>query len=132
MSKPYVRPMPRTWWLRTGAYRLFMLREISSVFIALFGLELVCLLARVAYAPDHTTRIARVQEFLAALHAPGWIFFHGVTLCFALLHTITWFNLTPKVMVVWIGEERLPGGLIAGANYALWLVVSAFIWWTVV
>jgi hypothetical protein len=33
--------------------------------------------------------------------------------------------LTPKVLVIWRGEDKLPGFLIAGAHYAGWLAVSA-------
>ena len=35
-SKLYYPKMPATWWLRKPRYFLFMLRELSSVFIAIF------------------------------------------------------------------------------------------------
>ena len=44
-------------------------------------------------------------------------------------HAVTWFNLAPKAMVVEVGGRRLPGALIAGANYAAWAVVSAVLAW---
>ena len=125
MTKPYVRPVPATWWLQRGSYVLFMLRELSSVFVALYVLELLCLVLRVREGP------AAVAQFFGALRAPVWILFHAVALAFALLHSITWFNLTPKVMVVRRGEEKVPGALIAAANYMAWAVVSGLLWWIV-
>ncbi|MGH9783716.1 MAG: fumarate reductase subunit C, partial [Terriglobia bacterium] len=32
--KPYVRPISAGWWLKRSSYLLFMLRELSSVFVA--------------------------------------------------------------------------------------------------
>ncbi len=44
-----------------------------------------------------------------------------------LYHSITWINLTPMVLVVWRGEERVSPLLIAGAHYALWAIISIVI-----
>ncbi len=46
-----------------------------------------------------------------------------------LYHSITWFNLTPKVFVLWRGEERVSPILIAGANYVAWIIASAAVLW---
>jgi fumarate reductase subunit C len=48
-----------------------------------------------------------------------------VALLFVLFHSITWFNLAPKAMVVRWKGHRVPDGLVAGANYAAWLALSA-------
>ena len=50
-----------------------------------------------------------------------------IAFCFAVYHSITWFNLTPKAMVFWNGEEKVSPALIAGANYFAWLVISAVV-----
>ena len=41
-AKLYRPKMSTTWWLRKKSYFLFMLRELSSVFIALFLLVYLC------------------------------------------------------------------------------------------
>ena len=46
---------------------------------------------------------------------------------FVLFHAITWFNLTPKAMVVRLGGKRVPDWVILGSNYAAWLVLSALV-----
>ena len=48
-----------------------------------------------------------------------------LALLFVLLHSVTWFNLAPKAMVVRLKGKRMPDALVAGANYAAWLVLSA-------
>ena len=124
MTKMYQRSMAKTWWLKNPNYTKFMIRELTSVFVALY---LVSLLYVVSTLPQGGPEA--MEEYLERLASPGWIAFHGVTLAFALYHTITWFNLTPKVMVVWRGEEKVPGWVLAGGNYVAWVVVSAaFVW----
>jgi fumarate reductase subunit C len=54
---------------------------------------------------------------------------HLVGLAMVLFHTITWINLTPKVLVLWRGEERVSPALIAASNYLAWLVVSGVVAW---
>ena len=125
MSKPYTPTMPRDWWNKNSAYRLFMLRELSSVFVALFLLELLCFVSRVGQGREAT------EQFIASLRHPLYLLFHVVVLAFALLHSITWFNLTPKVMVIRRGEERVPDVLVAGSNYIACLGVSLLLWWIV-
>ena len=50
----------------------------------------------------------------------------------AVYHSITWFNTTPEVMPVRIGEERVPKLLVAiGMGYGPWILVSALIIWGV-
>ena len=70
-------------------------------------------------------------DFMAALKSPISVALHLITLIFVLYHTITWFNLTPKILVLYRGEERIPQGLVAGTFYAGWVVVSAIVVWLV-
>jgi fumarate reductase subunit C len=74
---------------------------------------------------------AAYEPFLESLKSPLAILFHVVALAFALFHTVTWFNLTPKALTFWIGEERLPPAAIIAPNYLAWIVVSAIIGWFV-
>ncbi len=124
--KPYIRPMSATWWLQRGTYFFFMLRELSSVFIAAYLVIFLVMIHRLSKGPD------AYGAFLQGLKSPLAILFHVVALAFALLHTITWFNLTPKALAIHIGEERLRPELIVIPNYVAWIVVSAIIGWFVV
>lgn len=117
----YYPKLPATWWLRRPNYVAFMLRELSSVFIAIF---LVVLLVQINELPRGPAAFAAFQ---AKLRSPGWVLFHLVALAFALYHSITWFNLTGVVQVVRVGEHQVPPRLVAGANYVAWAVVSLVI-----
>ena len=126
MSEPYRRPISSTtWWLSKRNYVLFMLRELTSVLIAAFLVVYLIQLAQLAQGAEAYT------AFLDRLASPGWIVFHLLVLIAALYHTITFFNLTPKIIVVRRGEESVPPVLIAGSHYAAWLVTSVVIMWIV-
>ena len=123
--KPYVRPMPATWWLKRGAYFFFMLREFTSVFIAAYLVLFLVMIERVSQGQ------AAYDSFMEGLKSPLSIIFHVVALAFALFHTITWFHLTPKAMAVRIGEERVKPAMIIAPNYVAWIAISAFVAWFV-
>jgi fumarate reductase subunit C len=54
-----------------------------------------------------------------------------VTFAFLVYHAVTWFQLTPKAVVVRLGGRRLPAAAIAASAYSGWIVVSAFITWLI-
>ena len=120
-SKEYIRPMPATWWLKRKTYFLFMVRELTCVFVGGYAL-LLLLLAK--YRDDP-------QAFAGLLDSPLLIALQLIALPMILYHSVTWINLTPKVMVLWRGEERVSPMLIAGVNYVAWLLVSVLILWIV-
>lgn len=124
--KLYERPMSATWWMHQKHYLLFMLREVSSVFIAVYLVMFLVMIHRVI-AQDQ----AGYETFLEGLQSPLAILFHLVALAFALLHTITWFQLTPKAVAIWQGEKRVPPALIIFPNYVAWAIVSVVIGWLV-
>jgi fumarate reductase subunit C len=118
------RPRVSTyWWVARWAYLKFILREISSVFVAwvvVVTLLQVRALTRgpVAYAEFQTWL---VNPFIMALNA--------ISAFFILFHVVTWFNLTPKAMVVRMRGKRLPGVAVAAPNYVVWVLVSAAVAW---
>jgi fumarate reductase subunit C len=122
---PYRRPMPALWWLRQRAYFLFMLRELSSVVIAVYLVLLLLMVNRLAAGPQS------YDAYLRWLATPGMVLFHVVALAAALFHTVTWFNLTPNVLVVRVGERRIPAAIVAGANYVAWIAVTIVLAWIV-
>ena len=125
MSKPYVREISKTWWLKRRPYTLFMLRELSAVFVAAYAVLLLVLLYKFRQGS------VAFDGFLDLLKSPVSLVLHGVAFLFVLLHTITWFNLTPRALVIQIGEGRVPDVLVAGVNYVAWILVSAVVAWII-
>lgn len=111
------------WWLQRGSYLAFILRELSSIFVAWF---VVCLLLLVRAIGQGA---AGYQQFLDWSRHPVVLALNLVSLLFIVFHAITWFNLAPQAMVVRLGRKPVPGLLIAASNYAAWAAVSAFIVW---
>jgi len=117
-SKEYIRPMPANWWMMKKAYVLFIVRELTCVFVGGYALFLLVLVSR-AGDPDAFAELLINFPLLIALQI--------IALPMLLYHSITWINLTPKVMVVWRGEERVSPLLIAGVNYVAWAIISIVI-----
>jgi fumarate reductase subunit C len=111
--------MPATWWLKRGPYILFIARELSSVFVAAYALVLLVGIHRLRQGE------AAWSAFAEWLRSPLAIAFHVVALGAALLHSVTFFNLSPRALVVRLGEWRAPDWMVAGAHYAGWVAVSA-------
>ena len=125
--KPYIRPVSDiTWWLAQPRYIRYMAREVSCVFIGAYTGVIVIGLVRLSQGA------AAWNAFLEALNSPVSIAFHLLAFAFALYHSTTWFNVTPKAMPLRLGDTRVPGGIIVGAHYAVWVLVSALIWYLVV
>lgn len=121
-TKEYVRPMKWTWWLSHPAYTKFMIRELSAVFIAAYCVFLLVLQYRAAHAIDE---MEVFQSFLEnTLRTPLSIVLHAIALLFALVNTISFLHLTPRVLVAYRGEERVPDGVIVGVHYLLFFLVS--------
>lgn len=112
------------WWTRNQHYTIYMLRELSSVFIALWSVRFLAQLNRLRRGDA-----AAYERSVEAQRNPGWIVFDVVTLLFALLHAVTWFQLTGVVMSgmarkVRLGSFRLSGREIAAGSFASWAAAS--------
>lgn len=121
--RPYHRPLPLLWWLRTPAYVRFVVRELTSVFIAVYLILLLVLVQRIAAGP------AAYEAYLRWLGSPALLGFHLLALAAAVYHTVTWLNLAPLAVVVRVGGRRVPAAAIVAVNLAAWLVISIIVGW---
>ena len=119
----YRRRMSVWWWLKNRAYSMFVLRELTSVFVAFFATLYLWQLRALAAGPDAYAR------FVARLKTPLFLTVDTVALVFVLFHTISWFNLTPTAMVVRMKGKRVPDRIVAGSNYVVWVLLSGIVAW---
>jgi fumarate reductase subunit C len=120
------RPRMSTWWwTRKRTYVVFVMRELSSVFIAWFVAYLLLFLYAVGQSE------AAYLRFLDRADAPWVIALNVVALVFVLLHTVTWFSLTPQAMEVRIEGRKVPSFHIIAGQYTGLVVVSLFVLWLV-
>jgi fumarate reductase subunit C len=147
----YRQPVSRLWWIKKRTYFLFVMRELSSVFVAWFAVFLMIMIVAIGRGE------ASYQDFLTWAASPVVVAVNVLALAFLVLHTVTWFALTPQAMevriggrpvprvkevwvagklvpaatVVRVGGRRVPAGMIIASQYAGLAVVSAFIAWLV-
>lgn len=122
----WYRPrVSRFWWLRRRSYLLFVIRELSSVFVAWFVVFLL-LLVRAVSQGEH-----EYQRFLDLSATPWLLALNVVALFFVVFHTITWFNLAPQAIVVRLRGRRVPGRWILILHYLAWAVLSAVAAWVI-
>ena len=122
----YQRRMGVFWWVHKRSYFLFVMRELSSLFVAWFVIYLLMFIAAVGGGAE------KYDAFLDRASSPLFLVVNAVALAVLVLHTITWFALTPQAMVLNLGGRRVPGVLIVAAQYVALAAVSAFIYWLVV
>lgn len=122
----YVRPMTG-WWLMNPFYVRYMVRESTSIFVALYAFILLAGLSSLAEGE------AAWNAWLASLATPAAVSFHLLALAAALYHTVTWFKVSPKVAPpIFIGAKRLPDVVITSAQYviaaAVYLILFVVAW----
>ena len=120
------RPRVSTWWwTRKRTYFVFVMRELSSIFIAWFVVYLLLFIYAVGQSE------AAYRRFLDWAGSPWVIALNVVALAFVLLHTVTWFSLTPQAMAVRMMGRRVPAWQIVAGQYGGLAVVSGFLFWLV-
>jgi fumarate reductase subunit C len=120
----WYRPRVSTyWWIWRWAYLKFILRELSSVFVAYFVVLTLFLLRALGRGPE---AYARFEE---RLKAPILIALSALAFFFVLFHALTWFHLAPKAMALRMRGKRVPDFLIVLPNYVAWLGISAVVAW---
>jgi len=122
-TKGYRVRVSTYWWLGRWAYLKFILREISSVFVAWFVLLIILQIRALGKGPEAW---AAMEEFMKN---PLVIGLNLISFLFVVFHAVTWFNLAPKAMAVRMGGKRVPNIMISGPNYIAWIVVSAVVAW---
>jgi fumarate reductase subunit C len=111
------------WWLGQRQYLKFIIREISSVFVATFVVEMLFLFYALQQGPQAYARL------MATMRSPLLVLLNLVSFFFVVFHTITWFNLAPHAMKVNVAGRRVPDIALTAPNYLGWIVVSATLAW---
>ena len=114
------------WWAERRSYLVFILRELSSVFVAWFAVFLLLLVRAVSQGREEYV------AFLDWAATPWVLVLNVIALAFVVLHAITWFDLTSRATVVRRGGRRVPRWVIAGGGYLAWAFVSVVVAWILV
>ena len=118
------RKLTPGWWTSNRHYTLYMIREWTSLFVALFSLVYIYGLS--LWATGSRT------AFLDLLLNPAMIAFSFIALIFTMYHAVTWFYLLGKVVPVKIGKTTSKPWQALALNIALLLVISYLAVWLLV
>lgn len=121
--KMYKRHMNIFWWANRWIHIKFISRELTSICVALYSLVLLFYVWTVLKGPEE------FEAFSSAMRSPVVLVLHVLLLGGLLLHSITWFNLAPKAMVIKLGRKNVPGMVIVLMNYVAWVVISLILVW---
>jgi fumarate reductase subunit C len=113
--------MPAGWWLKNPRYTLYMLRELSAVFAALWVVLFLLQLQKLAEGP------AGRAQWLQEVTSPGWIVFSLVAFLFVLYHAWTAFTATGTLVYLRLGKTATPAAAINGSMLVAWLVATIVI-----
>ena len=125
-AKRYQTPMPPTWFLQRAGYRRFMAREATAIAFVPFLVYLLVWIHRLGQGPDAFAVLIEMTR------NPISVMLHSLLFGAVLYHSFTWFNLTPKIMPMYVAEEKVPdlwAAIVMG--YLPWMVVTALVMWGV-
>lgn len=126
MKNRYQTPMPSTWFMHRAGYRRFMAREGTAIAIAAYLVYLIVLLYRMSQGSD------AYGELIALARTPVAVVLNSLLFGAVLFHSFTWFNLTPKIMPMYVAEERVSDFWAAiFMGYLPWFTVTALVLWGV-
>lgn len=117
------QPVSTYWWLQKPAYVLFILRELSSVFVGWFVVFLLMLVRAVSEG------VASYEQFLQWSGTWSILLLNIVSLLFIVFHAITFFVAAPQALVVRLGGRRVPGSFIGAGHYGAMLAASLLVVW---
>jgi fumarate reductase subunit C len=118
------RKLTPGWWTANGHYVQYMVREWTSLFVALFSLVYI-------YGLSLWVTGSRTA-FLNLLKNPAMITFSFIALIFTLYHAVTWFYLLGQVVPMKIGKTTTKPWQALAVNIVLMLIVSYLVVWMLV
>ncbi len=126
MKRRYSTPLGPTWFLGRAGYRRFMAREATAFAMAAFLVYLLFWLRGLGRGYHGYLEIIELTKH------PISVFMLSLIFGAVLYHSVTRFNLTPKIMPIYVAEEKVPdfwAAILMG--YLPWAAVTAVVLWGV-
>jgi len=109
--------MPRGWWIRRANYFWYIVREFTSLPLAVWLLWFLVEVQRAqngpkGYAPHSST---------------AFVIFSVICLGFALYHSITFLSLAGVILHFKVLDRPIPSRLVVLSQFGAWAAISAVI-----
>lgn len=118
------RRLTPLWWTANRHYVQYMVREWTSLLVALFSLVYI-------YGLSLWVTGSR-SAFLNLLKNPAMITFSLIALIFTLYHAVTWFYVLGQVVPIKIGKTTTKPWQALLVNLVLMVLVSYLVVWLLV
>ena len=112
------------WWTANRHYAMYMVREWTSLFVAVYSLLFI-------YGISLWATGSRVN-FLNFLKNPAIVGFSLVALVFTMYHAVTWFYLLGAISPIKIGRSKSKPWQALALNLILLVIVSYLAIWLLV
>lgn len=117
--KPYQKAQPDNWYMSNSFFKIYMLRELTSVPVALASLNLLWGLAALAQAGG-----AAWQSWLVFQLNPLIIIFNLIAIAAALFNSLKWFEAMPKAIRIQRGDKFVPDNIMIMGNWIAFAVIA--------
>lgn len=112
------------WWTASRHYAMYMVREWTSLFVAVYSLLIIYGLS--------LWSMGSPVDFLNFLKNPAMIGFSLVALVFTLYHAATWFYLLGAISPIKIGRSKTKPWQALVLNIVLLIIVSYLAIWLLI
>ena len=120
--KTFIRPM-EGWWRKNPFFVRYMIRESSSVFLAIYAVILLVGLLRL------TQGEAAYDAWRVAVASPLSLLFHWLALLTVGYHAYTWWKVSPKTAPdIFIAGRPIPELVISGGGWLATIGASILIY----
>lgn len=117
--KPYQKPQPANWYMENTFFKVYMLRELTSVPVALAALNLFWGIAALAQPT-----IDSWHNWLEWQTNPLFILFNLIAIVAALFNSVKWFEAMPKAIRIQKGDKFVPDNLMIMGNWVAFAGIS--------
>ena len=116
-TRVYRPRMATNWWTRKRNYFLYVVREFTSLPLAIWLLWFLY-------------EVQRAQRGPSGYYPPGstaFVVFSVIVLLFALYHSITFLSLAGSILHFRMLDRPVPSRIVVLAQFGIWAVASAVI-----
>ena len=115
--REYAWKMPQRWWTRRAHYFWYIVREFTSLPLALWLLWFLVEVQRAQNGPAHYFPHS----------STGFVIFSVICLGFALYHSYTFLSLAGVILHFKVLDRPIPSRLVVLAQFGAWAAASAVI-----
>lgn len=115
--RTYKPAMEAGWWTRKRHYFWYIVREFTSLPLALWLLWFLVEVQRASSGPNHYYPHGSI----------GFVIFSVVCLGFALYHSVTFLSLAGVIISIKVLDKPVPSRIIVLSQFGLWALASLVI-----